>query len=203
MKNLKAQTLGVVLAGGKSSRLGQDKSLLELAGKPLWLRAEELLSPLVNRVIISHNQPELFPKDRTVVTDAVKEQGPMGGIYSVMSQLASPYYLLLAVDAPLLKEEVLKLVSSYQPDYQVVCTEIDGRLHPLPARYSYECLPIIAACLATNRLRLREIFCELKVKLLTPADLKGVDPELESFFNLNTPAELAEIQDHLNRKLNS
>ena len=193
-------TLGVVLAGGKSSRFGQDKAFVLLENEPLWLRARNTLAPLVNKVVISHNSPELFDGNQPIIPDIVKNQGPLGGLFSVMSTLEYSGYLFLPVDLPLVTTALLDIILNAEPEFDVVIPRIYGQLQPLIGRYKATCLAQIKVNLEHRDRKIANLYNQLKVKFLPQTTFTKVDPSLNSFLNLNTPGDLRKAQQLLRLK---
>ena len=137
---------GYVLAGGRSSRMGQDKALLELAGKPLVLRAVQKLGQLCKQVAIAGNRPDLRIY-APVVEDRHPGCGPLSGIEAALAHSCYDWNLFLAVDMPLMPAAWLRVLinqafissASATPPVAIVHT-VDGREQPLCALYHRDLL---------------------------------------------------------------
>ena len=189
-----------MLAGGKSRRLGQDKRQLPIAS-PLPLLAETIarVSQLSDDVIVASGSdapwPELAPT--RFVLDAGPDCGPLGGICSGLAAVRHERALVVACDLPFLNLAVLRaLLRRTAGEALVVPRRADGRLEMLHAIYDRACLPTIQRRLASRQLRLSDLAEALEqqglgVRFVDEAELAAEDPELLSFFNVNTPEDLA------------
>src|SRR5580704_16276276 len=161
---------GFVLAGGKSRRMGQDKARLEIEGKPLVLRAAELLRPFVHAVTL------LGPPDRygnfglPVVADRWPEQGPLAAVCTGLLQTTADWNVFLACDLPLLSSKFLHLLTERIRTSQadaVVPRTLDG-WQPLCAAYHSRCRPAFLCALEENRRSMIELIDEIRVDTITP-----------------------------------
>jgi molybdopterin-guanine dinucleotide biosynthesis protein A len=181
---------GVMLAGGKSSRMGQNKALMSLGGRRLIDRVASVLREVFRELLLVTNSPEVYA-DLSVpmVSDVFPDKGSLGGIYSAIYHASTPYCLIVACDMPFLNAAVMRYLVEHMADYDVVVPEIHGELQPLHAVYSKACLEPIAHCLEANRLKVVGFFPEVRVRTVTASELQSLDPELLAFQNLNTPEE--------------
>jgi molybdopterin-guanine dinucleotide biosynthesis protein A len=181
---------GVMLAGGKSSRMGQNKALMSLGGRRLIDRVASVLREVFRELLLVTNSPVVYA-DLSVpmVSDVFPDKGSLGGIYSAIYHASTPYCLVVACDMPFLNAAVMRYLVEHMADYDVVVPEIHGELQPLHAVYSKACLEPIAHCLEANRLKVVGFFPEVRVRTVTASELQSLDPELLAFQNLNTPEE--------------
>jgi molybdopterin-guanine dinucleotide biosynthesis protein A len=183
---------GAILAGGFSQRLGQDKAALRLGGKPLALRVNEALAPLVSAVWLITNQPLAhLALGLPLVTDLRPFQGPAGGLLTALFYARTPWVLAAAVDNPflvpaLLAELVARAGSTACP--AVICRSPRG-LEPFPGVYATRLLPTLGKFLQTDR-RLTGFLEACRPLILPETAVQALDPEAHSFFNLNTPQDL-------------
>lgn len=183
---------GAILAGGFSRRLGQDKATLPLGGKPLTLRVNEALAPLVSICWLITNQPlDHLNFGLPLVTDLRPFQGPAGGLLTALFYARTPWVLAAAVDNPflvpaLLAELVARADRTSRP--AVICHSPWG-LEPFPGVYSVRLLPTLWDFLRADRRRTR--FLEVcHPQILSEREVLTLDPQAHSFFNLNTPQDL-------------
>lgn len=184
---------GVILAGGKSRRLGQDKAWLTFFGQPLLCRVADVLSQITGSVLVSGRNPAVFGLDAPWLPDAILDQGPAGGILTVLTAVGRSC-LVVSCDLPFLDEDTLsRLVEAWRgrgPDvlmtsYRMVET---GYLESLVAIYEPEAIPLMRACLAREERRLSAMFPEHRRLHL---DYHQTDPnEARAFFNVNAPPDL-------------
>jgi molybdopterin-guanine dinucleotide biosynthesis protein A len=187
---------GIVLAGGRSSRMGRSKALLDWHGTPLvvhlcrLLRAE-LGGPLVVVRAAGQALPAL-PAGVEVVEDERADRGPLEGIAAGLRTVATraDAAYVSATDVPLLVPAVVRLATSaLQDGVDAVVPRIGDRMYPLTAAYRVSLLPLVEGLLAGERLRALDLVETIAVRWLSEDELRAVDPELDSFRNVNTPAD--------------
>lgn len=187
---------GIVLAGGRSSRLGQDKALLPLpGGRSLIAHVVARLAPLVSEVVVVATDGErLGPLPARLVPDVFPDGGALGGIYAGLAAAREEHSLVVACDMPLLNLPLLRHLLALPRDFDVLLPRLaDGQVEPLHAVYSKACLEPIRRQLAAGRHRIISFLGDVRVRYVEEAELRRLDPELRSFFNVNTPADLAAL----------
>lgn len=187
---------GIVLAGGRSSRLGKDKALLYLPdGRPLVAHVVARLAPLVAEVVVVATDGErLGPLPARVVPDVFPDGGALGGIYAGLAAAREEHSLVVACDMPLLRHRLLRHLLAQPRDFDVLLPRLaGGQVEPLHAVYSRACLEPILRQLAAGRHRIISFLGDVRVRYIEEAELRRLDPELRSFFNVNTPADLAAL----------
>ncbi len=197
-----AAALGtIILAGGASRRMGQPKALLRPGGgPPLIARVAAAVAPF-GPVVVVTNTPELYAfLGLPMVPDATAGVGPLAGLAAGLSASPAAYNFALACDMPLLRPALLQAMAAVPRTYDVLVprwTAPDGteQLETLHAIYARACLPAIAAALAAGRRRMISFFDAVHVRYLDEVALRAVDPDLLSFRNVNTPEELAALED--------
>jgi len=186
---------GIVLAGGKSSRMGTNKAFLEWQGQPLIERSLQVLRPIFSEIIISTNNPELYSRYGVkTVQDIFVDQGPLGGLHACLREAQYDYSFFVACDMPFLGPEVIRFLAGLTGKESVIVPEVDGGLHPLHAFYHKKCLSIIQKKLEAKRLKLTEIYQECTVRYVREEELQGFSHIKRSFSNINTPQEWLELQ---------
>lgn len=191
-----------VLAGGASRRMGANKSFVELAGKPLVQHTLERVYPLNAPVILVTNTPDLYRRFNVpMVSDVIPGKGSLGGIYSALLNSTTPYTLCVACDMPFLNADLLHYLLSLRTGFDAVVPMIEGQPQGLHAVYHRRCVEPIRELIDRNELRIARLFEHLRAWLVGEAAVRAIDPELQSFTNLNTPEELARVRrsvdDHL------
>lgn len=176
--------------------MGQPKALLDWFGTPLLAHVCELLraeleGPLV--AVRSARQPlPRLPDEIEVVEDRRPERGPLEGIAAglrAVGDRADAVYVS-ATDVPLLVPAVVRLArSALRNGVDAVVPRIGDRMYPLTASYRTSLLPLVERLLAEERLRALDLVESTAVRWLTESELRAVDPELDSFRNVNTPAD--------------
>ncbi len=191
-----------VLAGGRSMRMGVDKTLLDIDGTSLVGRVIEAVSEVCAETIVVTNRPETLadgeiPEGVPVLTDEVAYQGPLGGLVTALASAGNEWVLAVAADMPWLEPGVITALWDAREGADVVVPVSEKGPEPLLALYRVEaCLPVARAALDSGRRRLVAIFSEVRVAELPVEALRSADPELRSLVNINTPEDLAEVRAH-------
>lgn len=184
---------GVLLAGGKSRRMGEDKRYLVVGGQTLLERGLGVLRSIFQDVlvVIAQDSPPLDLNAR-VVRDLVADCGSLGGLYTGLTQATTPYIFVVACDMPFLDPAVIVQFTSRRSAADVVMAKLRARLHPMHALYSKQCLPFVEQMIGAQQLKIQEIVSNvsLRIRYVTEADLLTIDPSGHSFENVNTPADL-------------
>lgn len=181
----------VVLAGGKSTRLGRDKALERIGVCPLIQLVIDRLSALGNEIIVVTSHADTLPElGVRKVADIYPDKGPLGGIYTGLKAAATRYCVVVGCDMPLLNVALLRHLIDASPGFDVVLPRVDGNVEPLHAVYSRDCLEVIERALQENRLQIQSFFHEVKVRYVENAELSRFDPQHTSFFNVNSESDL-------------
>ncbi|HKB14691.1 MAG TPA: molybdenum cofactor guanylyltransferase [Planctomycetota bacterium] len=185
-------TTGVVLAGGKSRRMGTDKRFLELEGRPLIERALDLLDARCAEVLVSANDPErLAHLRRRVVPDRLGADGPLAGLHAGLEAASNDLVLFVPVDAPHVASSLLdRLEEEAAEGFDVVCGSTRKGVEPLVGYYRRRCVPAIEAAAKEGRLKVTDFFPHVRARVLTPAETAAADRPGGSYRNLNRPADL-------------
>jgi molybdopterin-guanine dinucleotide biosynthesis protein A len=188
---------GVILAGGRSRRLGRDKAVEPLGGQPLIRRVIERVEAVTADIVVvvaDAVRGNDLPLDvrRRVVWDVYPGKGSLGGIFSGLSAAKSDWGLVVACDMPFLNRQLLEYMLSRREDFDAVVPLPGAYPEPTHALYSKACLPHIEARLRANDLKISRFYHEVQVNYLTEEAITRYDPELRSFFNINSPDDLAE-----------
>lgn len=188
-KEIEMDITGIIMAGGKSSRLGQDKGLLQIGDKKLVEIATGLLSEVCTEVMISAGNPAYREFGCRVIPDIYTGIGPMGGLYSALSASRSQINVVLSVDIPFVNKGLIAHLISRLQDYQAVVPHTGpGRLEPLCAVYHSSVLPVIRKCIENENYKLQHFIEMVKVnKTVISDDLPFYTPHL--FLNINTPGD--------------
>ena len=195
---------GIVLAGGRSRRLGRAKALEPFQGEPLIRRVIDRLSRITDDLVFvvnDHEQASALPIssrdiDLTydIVIDKYPDGGSLGGIYTGLLAAESQWAFVVACDMPFLNVELMRHMLSMRDGQDVVVPRTDGYPEPTHALYNKSCLPFIEKRLKRDDLKIARFFDEIRVRFLEEAEVRGLDGDLLSFFNVNT-------QDDLDRAL--
>ncbi|MFH1287477.1 MAG: molybdenum cofactor guanylyltransferase [bacterium] len=181
----------IILAGGESSRLGQDKTFADVANKTIFEREIDVLQKLFSEIIIISNNPVLFNSSGLkAYKDIIPNKGPLGGILTGLSVSATKNNFVVSCDLPFLSENVISFLYSQFTNCNLLIPCWQGQLMPLHGFYSKNCLPVIENQISRNELKVLAITSHLKTKYIHEHELKPLDPEGKSFFNVNTLEDL-------------
>jgi molybdopterin-guanine dinucleotide biosynthesis protein A len=196
------QTSGIIMAGGRSSRMKFNKAFAEVGGKSVIKIIIEKLQPLFQELIIISNEPQLFTSfGLPIYQDIYPYLGPVGGIHSALVNASYDQMFILGCDMPFMNMQLVEYMLSRISNYDSVVPEIDGYLQPLAAVYNRSCLPVFTECLEHDKLKLTLIFNELNALVLKEDELQKFGSVREMFFNVNDPDALAEAQKIAGRLL--
>ena len=186
-----ANVSGFVLAGGKSTRMGQDKAAVTLDGRTLLDHALAALREVCRDVSIL-GRHELYGSLATVVEDVFPECGPLSGIHAALSSSHTRLNLIIAVDTPFLAPKFLSyLVETAAASSAVVTTpEINNYTQPLCTVYTLDFLPIAEQALRDGNYKIVPLFPKDRTLVIKEADLRQFAFAADMFENLNTPEDL-------------
>ena len=191
----------IVLAGGKSKRLGTDKTFLRIGDRFLIEEIVEKMAQIGDEVIIVTNSPRKYAYLETrLVGDVYPGKGALGGLYSGLKAACYDYGLVVASDMPFLNLRLLRYMIILSSGYDVVVPRVKGLLEPLHAIYSKECLQPIERLLSAGSLRIVGFFPEVRVRYVEEEEISLFDPQFISFFNINTPADLEKARSLARKK---
>ncbi len=202
---MKFDSTGVILAGGKNSRLpGEKKTFRKIGGEMILETIYELFSNLFKEVIIVVNEPREFAGwDMTVVTDIIPSKCALAGLHAGLFYASYPYAYVTACDTPFVKRSIIEyIVGSIRPGYEVIIPRTDDGLETLSAVYSKACIPLIEKSLEKNIFMIKKFFRKKKVKEIPVDKLKLLDPEMQFIFNVNTPEDFEKAQTIANQQKN-
>lgn len=192
---------GIILAGGKSSRMGTDKGLQELSGNPLIHYAIHALSGLCNTIIISSSSEAYQSLGYKVVADVFPGIGPMGGIYSALKQSETAENLVLSCDLPFASTELLSYILEKSEGFHVA-VPWQGNQHyePLCGFYHLSILDQMNDFIQNKNYKLPDLFKEININRLIINNKLGFYNE-NLFLNINSKLDLATAENLMkNRK---
>lgn len=188
------QTTGVVLAGGKSSRMGDNKAFLQVEGRPLIERVVAALREVFPEVMIA-GDPEIYRGlAEKVVPDILPGLGPLGGIHAALTFASHELVFIAACDLPFADGELARYVAQRAEGFDAAVPYVGGRLEPLFAAYRKTCLEALNRHIGAGRLRVVGFLGEVRVCYLTEADFSWRHNFRRVFLNVNTPAEVTRLQ---------
>jgi molybdenum cofactor guanylyltransferase len=183
----------IVLAGGKSSRMGKPKALLPFDNEPLIVHVVATLRRLFAEVVVvAAPGQELPAMPVTLARDAVAHQGPVGGIYYGLTAAAGDVCFVTSCDSAFLNPPLIAHLVSQISQHDVVVPHWQGRFQPLHAVYRRSVMPLLEEQLARRELRPIYLFEKVRTLRVDEDEIRRFDPDGSSFFNMNTPEDYAE-----------
>jgi molybdopterin-guanine dinucleotide biosynthesis protein A len=188
-----AGVTSIVLAGGRSSRMGRPKAMLLFDGEPLIVHVVATLRRLFAEVVVvAAPEQDLPSMGVTLVRDAVAYQGPVGGIYYGLAAAGSEVAFVTSCDSAFLNTDLISHLVSQIAEHDIVVPWWQGRYQPLHAVYRRRVLPLLEGQLARGELRPVYLFDNVRTRRIDEEEIRRFDPEGSSFFNMNTPDDYAE-----------
>jgi len=195
-----------IQAGGQSSRMGEDKALKPFLGRPLIQRVIERISPIADELIVTTNRPEDYRfLDLRLLPDLKPGRGALGGLYTALASASQTIVAVVACDMPFASASLLRAASRIlvEEDADVVIPRVaaeqaekSGGYEPLHAVYRRDaCLPAIESAIDADQWKVIAWFPQVKVRVLTPQEIKEYDPSGLAFWNVNTPEEFAKAEE--------
>ncbi|WP_161629759.1 MULTISPECIES: molybdenum cofactor guanylyltransferase [Rhodonellum] len=189
----KRSDIGVyMLAGGKSSRMGADKGLVNLQGKPMLQHGIEVLQSIFSEVTLVSNNPEYLRLGLRIIPDLIANKGPMGGIYTGLCDSPFEMNFFVACDMPFIRSQAIEYVLAKAKDGEITLAGIGGKSQPLFGIYPKIFREEIRKNIEHNQLKMMVLIQELKSFTLE-LDVLGIDHE-KTFSNINTPEDLVRMQ---------
>jgi molybdopterin-guanine dinucleotide biosynthesis protein A len=183
----------VIQAGGQSTRMGQDKGLLQFGKYKMVEYILHQVSGMGEKNFIVSNRPEEYKEfGLPVYTDIYHNIGPLGGFHTIFSFLEMEYALVLACDMPFINRDLINYLLSLASDYDIVVPRLNHNkfVKPFRAVYSKRCMPAVEKAIEQNHRRVISFFDDVRVRYLEKDEIHIYDPDERSFFNVNTPEDL-------------
>lgn|SRR5699024_7935097 len=196
-KSAMERTIGILLAGGRSSRYGTEKAFADVEGTSFYEASYYVLESVCDEVIIVTRKDLMhqFPPNYQVITDIDKYVGcgPLAGIYSAMMYKEAENYIVLPCDVPLISQDIMqKLINNHKTDITVV--EADGRIQSLISVWSDHTKENIAQALEKKQYRIRDVF---ETTSIMKVDGSSLTAHQEVFMNVNTLEQDKEMRKWL------
>jgi molybdopterin-guanine dinucleotide biosynthesis protein A len=187
---------GFVLVGGKSLRMGRDKALLELNGRPLALRAADLLRPHVGAITFVGSLDQSISAGIPTLTDLFPGRGPLGGICTGLEKSHCDWNLFLACDMPFVEDSFVRFLAEHAlgSAADAVVPKTSQSLEPLCAAYRRRCLPAIRQTLETSPAGVVDALKQFRVEVITSAQLAALGLTEDMFADVDTVAEWEQIE---------
>lgn len=191
-----------ILAGGHGERLGRDKATIELRGQSLISRLVASLAALsTDIIVVLRPDQQLQVRGSRTVTDVAPYTGALAGIATGLAASRQVWCFVVACDMPFVNLELVRYMLSCREGYDVVVPCHDLGLEPLHALYHKRCLPFVYQALREGERRLVSFYTPLRVRYIASEEVRMFDPLGRSFFNINTPEELAQAEAWLQEGL--
>ncbi len=189
----------IILAGGKGSRLGREKAWVSLNGQNLVERSASRLGDMVGEVVIVYAPLQQKPPLRLdiqphVVVDVYPGKGPLVGFFSGLRASKAEALFVTACDMPFVNPELAGFLFDLLPGYDAVVPLRNNLTEPLHAVYSSSCLNVVEDMINQEELKLDKLFEKIKVRYVEEPELRLIDKELMSFFNINTRSDLEKAE---------
>lgn len=193
MGRRRLEVTGIILAGGKSSRMGRNKALLDFGGRSIIEYTVDLFKSMFPEVILVTNTPEEYANlGIKIVTDIFPGKGSLGGIYTGLVHSSHDYSFIASCDMPFLRRELIDFLIGLKEGYDVVVPRLRDGHEPLHAVYSKRCCKAIEAIINIGDLRIIGFYPDARVREVSEEELTPFNPEPSSFININTPEEYEE-----------
>jgi molybdopterin-guanine dinucleotide biosynthesis protein A len=185
---------GIILAGGKSSRINTNKAFLKIGETPIIEVIIKILQKVFNQIIIVTNNTEKFQYIGVkIVKDLIPEKGPLGGIYSGLKISGDFHNFVVACDMPLLNTDLIKFMLENKNGFDAIVPKLDASYQPLYAIYSKNCTNVIKTQIQDGNLKITDFLHNVRLKEISKETIKMFDPKLLSFFNINTYTDYKEV----------
>ncbi len=191
---------GLILAGGRSRRMGRDKALLPLPGSGQETFLEHIvtvLTPLCQEVMLVARDDaqaaayaQHVPAHVRIVTDRIPDSGPLMGLYSGLSTIQSSHALVMAVDMPFIQPGIASFLLAQPLDEAIILPIVEENPQVMLAVYPRSILPIVEECLSSGLRGPRALLQKVPVRYVEEERLREIDPQLRSFVNINRPEEM-------------
>lgn len=182
---------GIILAGGKSKRMGRDKALLKLDGQTLLGRAVKLCQQNCSEIIISSNNPSHQFPDLPIINDEIENCGPLGGITSCLKHAKHDWCFVVSVDSPFVEPEFVTFLKTQTNTFDAIVPFTEKGKEPLVALYNRSVLPVAKSLIVQKQFRMHNFISEINTQFLDTNSWLENYPLL--FNNLNLPDDAREI----------
>ncbi|CAB1056570.1 Molybdenum cofactor guanylyltransferase (EC [Olavius sp. associated proteobacterium Delta 1] len=185
---------GVILSGGLSTRFnGQNKAFISVGGKRILDRLYSIFSDLFDEIILVTNDPMQFVEwDLTIVTDIFPVRSSLTGIHAGLFYMKNQFAFFSACDTPFLEKGMVEvLLENIDRNIDIIMPETSAGMEPLCAIYSKRCLNTAENHIKQNKFKIQRALRNHRLKKISETVLRSKDPALTSFFNINTPEDLA------------
>lgn len=182
-----------IQAGGRSSRMGEDKALKPFLGRPLIQHVRDRVASIADEILVTTNQTSQYAfLGVRLVPDLLPGNGSIGGLYTALACASFPIVAVVACDMPFASASLLQAAANIlvRESADVVIPRSEGGLETMHAVYRRAtCLPVVLSAIRSNQLRIIDWFSQVRVRELTLAEVYGIEPSGLTFCNINTNEE--------------
>jgi molybdenum cofactor guanylyltransferase len=195
-QEMKMNMTGIILSGGKNSRMGANKAFLQINGVRLIDNILGIFREIFNEVIIVTNDPLAYIEftAATIVTDIYGQKGALGGIYTGLFYASHKYSFVTACDMPSLNKNFILYLIGQTGKYDIIVPQCAEGFEPLQAIYSHNCLPAIKRRLTADKLKITGFYKEMHLLSIPQAKTKPFNEDGHLFLNINTLEQLEKEQ---------
>ena len=189
---------GIILSGGLATRYdGTDKALLRVGGIRILDRIYRIYAQLFDEIILVTNSPEKFLEwDLLIVPDLFPIRSSLTGVHAGLFFMSNPFAFISACDTPFIKKEIIEtVVENIEEHIDIVIPETAAGFEPLCAAYSKRCLTAAQQHLEQDKVKIIRAFRKCRIKTISEKVLREKDHDLQSFFNINTFADLQRAEE--------
>ncbi len=194
---------GVILAGGLNTRYaGENKAFISIGGWRIMDAVYDVFADVFEEILIITNRPaDYLEWDAFIAADIFSVRSSMTGIHAGLFHAGNPFVFVMACDTPFIRKEIIRtVVDRIEPGVSVVIPETAKGMEPLCAVYSKTMLPVMERRILENNFKIQRMFNKLKVRIVPEDVLQEVDPNLMSFFNINTPQDFEAARQWINEE---
>ena len=195
MNGLFNDITGVILVGGKSRRMGQDKAFLMIEGLPVIERIIQTLQGCFRQLLLVGDRPERFERYHLPVVPDIYPGSSLGGLYTGLHTARTERIFVTSCDIPFSNPDLIQSICTDTAAYDAVIPATQGGLEPLFALYHKACLPFMQAALEAGNFRITALLQQLQMKTIAPEQLLQIDVTGRSLLNINTPDEYAACKE--------
>jgi len=189
-----SEITGVILVGGKSTRYGRDKALVEVGGIRLIERVIRVMGSIFQRLILITNTPSEYTfLELPMYKDLIKGLGPIGGIYTGLKAISDEAGFFVACDMPFLNADLIRHIVKARGGFDAVVPRMGWKIEALHTLYTKKCLPSIRELIGLQDYQVIKVFHKTRVRYVDEDEIRSFDPQLRSFFNVNIPQELLDV----------
>jgi len=188
----------IILAGGESKRMGEDKAALILDGKQLLQHVIDILKPLFDHIVVSVRKP-IGACEYPQFCDDSHDKGPMMGVAASLQQVKTNWVFVVAVDMPFISPDLIRFLAGLRAEKQVIVPMVNGFEQPLLAYYHKSCLPMMQQQIAGGNRSLRDLIAAVDRLIVKKDEIERFDEKMMSFYDLDCQEDLKYAKKHIGK----